>query len=99
MPKVTLAASDDIKDSECELRYRKDPVQENKEWKIKFNKELDSSSIYSDNIILQDEDGKKIYASVSLDEKDKDKKTVIVKPNSRFKQGKKIGRASCRERV
>ncbi|CAG7840290.1 hypothetical protein CLOHAE12215_01714 [Clostridium haemolyticum] len=89
MPKVTLAASDDIKDSECELRYRKDPVQENKEWKIKFNKELDSSSIYSDNIILQDEDGKKIYASVSLDEKDEDKKTVIVKPNLRFKQGKK----------
>ncbi|EGO86773.1 hypothetical protein CBCST_16105 [Clostridium botulinum C str. Stockholm] len=50
MPKITLAASDDIKDSECELRYRKDPVQENKEWKIKFNKELDSSSIYSDNV-------------------------------------------------
>ncbi|AEB75411.1 hypothetical protein CbC4_0731 [Clostridium botulinum BKT015925] len=89
IPKITFAANDDIKDSECELRYRKDPVQENKEWKIKFNKELDSSSINSDNIILQDEDGKKIYASVSLDEKDKDKKTVIVKPNSIFKQGKK----------
>ncbi|MCD3233721.1 DUF5050 domain-containing protein [Clostridium botulinum D/C] len=89
IPKITFAANDDIKDSECELRYRKDPVQENKEWKIKFNEELDSSSISSDNVLIQDEDGKKIYASVSLDEKDKDKKTVIVKPNSIFKQGKK----------
>ncbi|KGM93796.1 DUF5050 domain-containing protein [Clostridium botulinum] len=89
IPKITFAANDDIKDSECELRYRKDPVQENKNWKIKFNKELDSSSISSDNVLIQDENGSKIYASVSLDEDDKDKKTVIVKPNSRFKQGKK----------
>ena len=89
VPKITFAVSDNIKDSECELRYKKDPVQENKVWKIKFNKELDSSSINNDDVIIKDEDDKKIYCDVSLDKDDKDKKTVIVKPNSNFKQGKR----------
>ncbi|WP_242845208.1 DUF5050 domain-containing protein [Clostridium novyi] len=89
VPKITFAASDNIKDSECELRYKKDPVQENKVWKIKFNKELDSSSINNDDVIIKDENDKKVYCDVSLDKDDKDKKTVIVKPNSNFKQGKR----------
>ncbi|KEH89474.1 hypothetical protein Z965_02775 [Clostridium novyi A str. BKT29909] len=89
IPKITFADSDNIKDADCEIRYRKDPVQENKVWKIKFNKELDSSSINNDDVIIKDENDKKVYCEVSLDKDDKDNKTVKVKPNSRFKQGKK----------
>ncbi|WP_080745790.1 DUF5050 domain-containing protein [Clostridium novyi] len=89
VPKITFADSDNIKDSDCEIRYRKDPVQENKVWKIKFNKELDSSSINNDDVIIKDENDKKVYCEVSLDKDDKDNKTVKVKPNSRLKQGKK----------
>ncbi|MCY6959369.1 DUF5050 domain-containing protein [Clostridium brassicae] len=90
IPNVSLGVTKDKDDdSKYEVRYSKIPVEERKSWKIKFNKELDSGSINSTNIIIEDEKGNSVSADISLDKDDKQKKTVLVKPYSSLKQGEK----------
>ncbi|KOA20592.1 hypothetical protein CLHOM_07340 [Clostridium homopropionicum DSM 5847] len=69
-----------------EIKDTVNVVDTNKQWKIKFNRELDSSTVNSSNIIVQDDGNSTIYNSVTLDT---DNKTIILTPSSTYTQGKK----------
>lgn len=61
-------------------------VEVNKVWKLKFNKELNSSTVNSTNIYVEDESNNKVYTTVSLSS---DNKTITITPHSNYVQGKK----------
>lgn len=65
---------------------RRASVDVNKVWKLKFNRELDSSTVNSTNVYVEDESNNRISTSVSLSS---DKKTILITPYSNYVQGKK----------
>lgn len=67
--------------------FEKSNVPLDKEWTIKFNMELDPATITSNNIYLQDEDGRIIGSSLSILDDNKSVKLVPkdkYKPNSEY---------------
>lgn len=60
-------------------------VEANKSWTIRFNKELDSSTIDESKFIVTDESGQQVGVNVSIGN---DKKSVIVSPKSEYSYGK-----------
>lgn len=82
IPKIAFANTA----TDYDIRYNNNFVSLKKEWKIKFNRELDATTINSNNITIQDENNNTIYNIVTLDT---DKKTIIVKPYGSYVQGKK----------
>lgn len=68
-----------------EIKSSANVVDTNKQWKIKFNRELDSSTVNSSNITVQDDKGSTISNTVTLDD---DNKTIILKPYYTYVQGK-----------
>lgn len=59
-------------------------VTNNKQWKIKFNKELDSSTVNNITILVQDEQNNIIPTNITLDS---DNKTIILKPSIAYTKG------------
>lgn len=68
-----------------EIKASTNTVDTNKQWKIKFNRELDSYTVNGSNIIVQDDQDNIISNSVTLDA---DKKTIILTPYYNYIQGK-----------
>lgn len=62
----------------------KEVVPKDKEWNIKFNKELDESTITEDNIVVVDSMGRTQSVKVSLGE---DKSSVKLTPNQPYEYG------------
>ncbi|MCM1990268.1 DUF5050 domain-containing protein [Oceanirhabdus seepicola] len=60
-------------------------VSMNKEWKIKFSREVEKLSLYS-NIKIVDKYNRKVHIKIEVDKKDK--KIVHVKPVKNYVQGK-----------
>lgn len=70
---------------EYEITHRKEAVPKNKVFKIKFNKELDYSTVNSNNIYVEDSKDKRVYTSVSIDSKNK--KTILINPYNNYTEG------------
>ncbi|MCY6370970.1 DUF5050 domain-containing protein [Clostridium ganghwense] len=88
MPETALAyTTKDKKDKKIDYKvtYRNEGVPVDKEWKIKFNRELDESTIHSSNVYVEDSEGSKFYTNLHVSE---DKKEITIKPISDYLQGK-----------
>ncbi|WP_243108699.1 N-acetylmuramoyl-L-alanine amidase [Clostridium rectalis] len=57
----------------------------NKNWTIKFNMELDESTVNTENVVVLDEKSNKVSVKVTLGN---DKKSIVVTPNSYYATGK-----------
>jgi N-acetylmuramoyl-L-alanine amidase len=60
-------------------------VDNNKSWIIKFNKELDDSTIDESKFVVTDENGQQVSVGVTLGA---DAKSVVVSPKSEYSYGK-----------
>lgn len=62
----------------------------NKSWTVKFNKEIDKSTISESNFIVKDENGQIVPVSLTIGS---DNKSVIVSPKVQYQYGKKYSLA------
>jgi N-acetylmuramoyl-L-alanine amidase len=60
-------------------------VDNNKSWVVKFNKELDNSTIDDSKFVVTDQDGQQMPVEVKLGE---DEKSVVVSPKNEYNYGK-----------
>lgn len=60
-------------------------VDNNKSWVIKFNKELDSSTVDNSKFVVTDESGQEIAVKATLGT---DEKSVTVSPENQYSEGK-----------
>ncbi|AKN33233.1 N-acetylmuramoyl-L-alanine amidase [Clostridium carboxidivorans P7] len=65
-------------------------VDINKSWTVKFNKEIDKSTISESNFIVKDESGQTVPVSLTIGS---DNKSVIVSPKVQYQYGKKYSLA------
>ncbi|NMM63196.1 transglutaminase [Clostridium sp. P21] len=82
---VTNEISDQVDISNSMQLQEKTSVDKNKLWKLKFNKNIASSTATKNNIYILDELNNKIDVNVSFDIS---KDTIIVKPLESYKSGK-----------
>lgn len=84
-PSTALADTKNSKDKDYKVTYKNEGVSVNKVWTIKFNRELESSTVNSTNIYVEDWDNKKVSTTVSLS---KNNREITIKPNTNYIQGK-----------
>ncbi len=63
----------------------KSGVDTNKEWTVKFNKELDKNTVNESNFIIKDESGQLVPINVTIGS---DSKSVTVSPKKQYMYGK-----------
>lgn len=62
-------------------------IPKNKTWTVTFNKELNSSAIEKDSVLVIDEKDNKVSISLKVDSKNK-KKLMVIPPKAGYKEGK-----------
>lgn len=65
-------------------------VDINKSWTVKFNKDIDKSTVNESNFIVKDESGQTVPVSLTIGS---DNKSVIVSPKAQYQYGKKYSLA------
>lgn len=84
-PSTALADTNNDKDKNYKVTYKNEGVSINKTWTIKLNRELDSSTINSTNIYVEDWNDTKVSTTLSLS---KNNREITIKPNANYVQGK-----------
>ncbi len=84
-PSTALADTNNDKDKNYKVTYKNEGVSVNKTWTIKLNRELDSSTINSTNIYIEDWNDTKVSTTLSLS---KNNREITIKPNANYVQGK-----------
>lgn len=65
---------------------KKENVDTNKQWGVKFSKELDTLTVNTSNVYVLDDQNHQVEIKVSYDKKNK---AIIVKPKKLYEKGKK----------